>query len=146
VPEREVIQNRNLGQFKVRAEKAYFHNEPDENTRRNAYLLPSGEATINAWEERNNFIYTEFTNSRGQTSKGWLRKSDLMTLEEWEQSRAVEESNVTTRLDEARALLRRNKTEDAVAIYKPLADAGVPEACTNTATWPCRINTSTWLR
>jgi serine/threonine-protein kinase len=128
VPEREVIQNRNLGQFKVRAEKAYFHNEPDENTRRNAYLLPSGEATINAWEERNNFFYTEFTNSRGQTSKGWLRKSDLMTLDEWEQSRAVEESNVTTRLEEARALLRRNETNAAVSIYKPLAEAGVPEA------------------
>jgi serine/threonine-protein kinase len=127
-PQKEVMQNRNLGQFKVRAEKAHFHNEPDENTRRNAYLLPSGEATINAWEERNNFYYTEFTNSRGQTSKGWLRKSDLMTLPEWEQNRALEESTTNTRLEAARALLRRNKTEDAVAIYKPLAEAGVPEA------------------
>jgi outer membrane PBP1 activator LpoA protein len=51
-----------------------------------------------------------------------------MTLPEWEQNRALEESTTNTRLEAARALLRRNKTEDAVAIYKPLAEAGVPEA------------------
>ena len=123
-PVKEVIQNRNIGQFKVQAGKAFFHNDPDGATRRNAYLIPSDEAVINGWDERNNFIYTEFTNSRGQTSKGWLRKEDLLTYDEWKRSQA----SVGEQLEEARHLVRQNNTDGAVAIYKRLAAAEVPEA------------------
>lgn len=127
-PKKEVIQNRNIGSFKVRAAKAFFHNEAEESTRRSAYLIPSADAIINGWDERNNFIYSEFTNSRGQTSKGWLRKDDLMTLDEWERSQITDAATVKARLEEARSLLKQNETEKAVAIYKTLAAADVPEA------------------
>ncbi len=128
LPQKEVIQNRNLGQFKVASEKAYFHNEPDEATRRNAYLLATGDATIMAWDERGAFVYTEFTNSRGQTSKGWLRKPDLITLSEWEQQHALANADVTTRLNEARRLADQSQMDDAASIYKTLSAEEVPEA------------------
>jgi serine/threonine protein kinase len=127
-PQKPVIQNRNLGQFKVEAEKAYFHNEPDEATRRNAYLLASGDATITAWDEQNAFIYTEFTNSRGQTSKGWLRKNDLLPLAEWERQHALDNADAATRLEEARRLVKEQKIEEAASIYKALVAEQVPEA------------------
>ncbi len=65
-----------LQQYSV-ISRAYFHNEPNEGSRRDAYMIPSNEV-ITALEDRNGFIYVEFTNPRGQTSKGWLKKSDLV--------------------------------------------------------------------
>ena len=62
--------------------KAYFYNTPDESTRRNAFVVPSNNAIINALDEQNNFIYVVFTNQLGQSSKGWLRKKDLQPLNE----------------------------------------------------------------
>src|SRR5215204_5052561 len=42
------VQNRNvIAQYKVGADRVYFYNEPNETTRRNAYLVNSEEATIN---------------------------------------------------------------------------------------------------
>lgn len=62
--------------------KAYFYNTPDESTRRNAFVVPSNNAIINALDEQNDFIYVVFTNQLGQSSKGWLRKKDLQPLNE----------------------------------------------------------------
>ncbi len=127
VPQRSVI-----GQYKVEAEKAFFHNEADANTKRNAYLIPTESALINALEDKNDFIYTEFTNTRGQTSKGWLRKQDLITLSEWTRrentpkTSSVEEVN--RQLQNAKDLMNDNNTEEALIIYKPLSDQQVPEA------------------
>jgi eukaryotic-like serine/threonine-protein kinase len=125
VPKRQII-----GQYKVAADKAYFHNEPDEATRRNAYLVPTEEVTIDAWDERNNFIYTEFTNSRGQRSKGWLRKQDLITLEDWRRNGGgkVSAEEAGRQLANAKDLLNNNNLEGALAIYRPLSQQGVPEA------------------
>lgn len=66
------------GQYKI-ISKAYFHNQPDENTRRNAFVnhWNNSYATINALDEENGFVYVVFKNNLGQTSKGWLRKKDL---------------------------------------------------------------------
>lgn len=55
--------------------KVYFHNSPDPSTRRNAYFSTYEEVYVS--EVRNGFGYVEFTNDRGQTSKGWVRMSDL---------------------------------------------------------------------
>jgi hypothetical protein len=70
------------GRYKILG-KAYFHNEPDENTRRNAFVLHwnNSYATLEALDERNGFIYVVFRNHQNQTSKGWLRKKDLRALE-----------------------------------------------------------------
>jgi serine/threonine-protein kinase len=125
-----------IGQFKVLAARAYFHNEPDEASRRSAYMVPSTDV-INGYEERNGFLYTEFTNSRGQTSKGWLKRSDLMTLAEWEeeQKKIIDTTPVPlTRIEindllqQAKALMDSRNTYDALTIYKRLLPQEVPEA------------------
>lgn len=128
LPEKEVIQNHNIGQFKVQTDKAYFHNEPDAATRRNAYLIPSDAAVINGWDERNDFIYTEFTNERGQLSKGWLRKDDLVTLDQWERSRPTDTAELAAGLAHARILVRQDNTEAAAVVYRGLIKAEIPEA------------------
>jgi serine/threonine-protein kinase len=121
-----------IGQFKVAAERAYFHNEPNESTRRSsAYLIPS-EEVIEALDEKNGFLYVEFTNSKGQMSKGWVRREDLMTLDEWNR-RAVEPQQMTkiemnSQLQNARALVESGNTEEALPIYKTLSEYEMPEA------------------
>lgn len=69
-----------LGQYKVRS-KAYFHNEPDESTRRNAFIIHWNNATLTPLEDKDGFVYIVFTNHLGQTSRGWLRKKDLNRVE-----------------------------------------------------------------
>jgi len=125
---------RSIGQYKVLAARAYFHNEPDGATRRTAYLIPSNDV-VTATDEQNGFIYTEFTNSKGQTSKGWVRKADLISLEEWTQKAQTAEvqqrpaaDDIAAQLDEARALLQNNDIKEALYIYSFLSDQEVPEA------------------
>lgn len=69
-----------LGRYKVRS-KAYFHNQPDESTRRSAFIIHWNNATLTPLEDKDGFIYIIFTNHLGQTSKGWLRKKDLNRVE-----------------------------------------------------------------
>jgi serine/threonine-protein kinase len=65
--------------YKVRS-KAYFHNEPDESTRRNAFIIHWNNAILSPSEEKDGFIYLVFTNHLGQVSKGWLSKRDLIEV------------------------------------------------------------------
>ncbi len=120
-PPADVIQNNNLGQFKVQADKAYFHSAPEDATRRNAYLLHSSEALIDGWDERNNFIYTEYTNSRGQVTKGWLKRDDLMPAAEWDAQKQAAQAALPQRLQQARDYIANDRVTDAVAILAPLA-------------------------
>ncbi|MDB5207349.1 MAG: protein kinase [Flavisolibacter sp.] len=119
-----------IAQYRVLSAKANFYNEPDEATRRSAFI-PTDEM-VTAYEEKNGFIYTEFTNSRGQTSKGWLRKQDLVTPEEWEQKRTVNakptEADIRGQLSEAAGYLQNNQVEDALRIYNFLTGFNVPDA------------------
>ncbi|HYH16544.1 MAG TPA: serine/threonine-protein kinase [Flavisolibacter sp.] len=123
-----------IGQYKVSAPRAYFHNEPDPDTRRNAYMVPSNDV-VSVLESKNGFLYTEFTNNRGQTSKGWLREQDLITLAEWEQRKQNEESmarlteaDVKTQLTEARNFIENRQIQEALHIYNFLSQQEVPEA------------------
>lgn len=124
-----------LNEYKVTASRTYFHNEPDAATRRNAFLSKGDPVT--AYDDLNGFIYTEFTNSRGQTSKGWLRKDQLMTAEEWleqqqqEQDRPPTGEETKTQLTMAAGYVRTNQLEEALAIYNFLASFDVPEALYN---------------
>jgi hypothetical protein len=70
------------GRYKI-AGKAYFHDEPDETTRRDAFVIHwnNSYATLEALDETTNFIYVEFRNHKKQVSKGWLRKKDLIPLD-----------------------------------------------------------------
>lgn len=76
----EKLENKkqNTSSYKV-ISKAYFYNEPDANTQREAYIIHwnNSYAKIEALEERNGFIYVVFKNHLNQVSKGWLRKRDL---------------------------------------------------------------------
>lgn len=69
-----------FGKYKVLS-KAYFHNEPDESTRRKAFIIHWNNAVLTPLDEKNGFVYIVFTNHLGQTSKGWLRISDLRRIE-----------------------------------------------------------------
>ena len=70
------------GLYKI-ISKAYFHNEPDEATRRNAFVVHwnNSYAKLKALDEKNGFIYVVFHNHLNQTSKGWLRKKDLEPID-----------------------------------------------------------------
>jgi eukaryotic-like serine/threonine-protein kinase len=65
--------------YKVRS-KAYLYNQPDERTRRTAFIVHWNNAVLHPLKEEKDFIYIVFTNDEGQTSKGWLRKKDLIKL------------------------------------------------------------------
>jgi hypothetical protein len=73
----------NKGLYKI-ISVAYFHNQPDERTRRNAFVnhWNNSYATLKALDEKNGFIYVVFRNNKNQTSKGWLRKIDLRPAEQ----------------------------------------------------------------
>ncbi|HZH94681.1 MAG TPA: hypothetical protein VEY06_02305, partial [Flavisolibacter sp.] len=62
--------------------RAYFHNEPDESTRRNAFIVHWNKAILSPLNVENDFVYIVFTNHLGQTSKGWLRLQDLVKVED----------------------------------------------------------------
>ena len=119
-------------QYKVLVARAFFYDKPDITTRRSAYMVPSNDI-ITAFNEKNGFIYTEFTNSRSQTSKGWLIKSDLLTLDQWnarnlDTNISASDGAVTSQLAEARKLLNEQETQQALYIYSNLIEQKVPEA------------------
>jgi len=123
-----------IGQYKVLASRAYFHNTAEKETRRVSYLIPSNDV-ITALEEKNGFVYTEFTNNRNQTSKGWVRKQDLISLENWAKRRnenkneaKLNPADVSLQLQDARTLMQSNDLQEALYIYNYLADQQVPEA------------------
>jgi uncharacterized membrane protein YvbJ len=56
--------------------RVYFHNAPDEATKRKAYL--STQETVYVQNIQNGFGYIEFTNSNGQSSLGWVEMKYLI--------------------------------------------------------------------
>ncbi len=68
------------GKYKVKS-KAYFHNKPVENTRRKAFIIYWNNAVLTPSNEQDGFVYITFTNHLGQTSKGWLLKSNLTKVD-----------------------------------------------------------------
>jgi eukaryotic-like serine/threonine-protein kinase len=120
-----------LGKYKVSAARAYFYSEPDRSTKREAYLIPSEDIVV-ASKEQGEFIYTVFTNSRGQTSKGWILKKDLKRVEGTNKNTQdqirMSEAQISSQLAQARKLQSKNNTEEAIAIYKSLIPLNVPEA------------------
>ncbi len=122
------------GLYKVLVPKAYFHNTPDENTKRVAYMIKS-EDTVTALKETGEFIYTEFYNARGQLSKGWLRKKDLFSLNSFSNSSNfsppvtnITNSAIENELERAAVLAAGEQYPEALLIYSKLAKKGVPEA------------------
>ena len=69
-------QTKDVYNYYLVVSQTYFHNAPDESTKRSAYLIQGQLVFIEKTE--NGFGYTEYINTRGQTTKGWLKMSDLM--------------------------------------------------------------------
>ena len=55
--------------------KAYFHQKPNQNSRKDTYLLYGAKIFIS--DETRYFVFTTFTNTDGVTSKGWVLKTDI---------------------------------------------------------------------
>ena len=68
-------QKYNVGKYKANKERVYFYNKPDENTIRSAYIELN--EIVNIIKIENDFGYVEFTNTRGETSVGWLNLKEL---------------------------------------------------------------------
>lgn len=120
-----------IGDFRVKADRTYFYNEPDEATRRNAFLMK--DALLTATDDKNGFVYTKFTNARGQVSVGWIKKNDLITTAEWQQQQASKPAvpsaeDIADRLSSAAVFVQNNQTAEAIAIYNSLLPLNVPEA------------------
>lgn len=133
-PVSQPVKRTSIGQYKVRSSRAYFHNAPDKATRRSAYMVPSNDV-VSALDEKNGFIYIEFTNNKGQVSKGWVQKSDLITLEDWakrdtskQRVARLRQDDVTAQLKVADSLLANSQIQEALYIYSYLANQGVAEA------------------
>lgn len=61
--------------FMVISDRAYFYNEPNEETRRRGYLVQGNQAV--GLKVENGFVYIDFTNAANQNSKGWIRINDI---------------------------------------------------------------------
>ena len=115
--------------YKVLAAKTYFHDSPNPSTRRPAFVL-SGSSIVGK-DEQNGFVYTEYTNNKGQQSKGWLSKQDLVTDEVWQviqNNQREKEQRIKNQLEEASNYLARNMVIEAVTIYASLSAEEIPEA------------------
>jgi eukaryotic-like serine/threonine-protein kinase len=66
--------------YTVAGPQVYFHNKPDERTRRNAFINRWNKAVLKPLDEENGFVYIVYTNKWGQTSKGWMLKKQLTPL------------------------------------------------------------------
>lgn len=120
-----------IGNYVVNEQAAYFHNEADAATRRNAWVQRGDEIT--AYDDRNGFVYTEFT-KRGRTTKGWLRKEDLVTAAQWDQQQRDSaaarptEAQVRSQLSQADEYQRNSQFTEALTIYNFLLPFNVPDA------------------
>ena len=61
--------------------KAYFYRQPDINTRRNLYLNKPNQTRLSPIEEKNGFVFVIYSNTKGETTRGWLNKKDLEVVE-----------------------------------------------------------------
>jgi hypothetical protein len=61
--------------FTVINDRAYFHDYPSNEMRRNAYLIKGENG--NVIESRNGFVYIIFKNTKNQITKGWININDV---------------------------------------------------------------------
>ena len=73
IPEPGTSENALKVQYTV-TDTTFFHDQPDESTRRKSYLDPLNKNILNPIQDRNGFIYIVYTNHFGRTSKGWINK------------------------------------------------------------------------
>ncbi len=77
----EPTPNGSAKRYTLASKYAYFHNEPDQSTRRAANINIWNNAKLTPLKEQNGFIYVVYVNEQGQTSRGWLLKRNLKPIE-----------------------------------------------------------------
>ncbi len=70
---------RKTNKYRVKR-SAFFYEQPDKDTRNSYYV--SGNVTLTALQEQNDFVYVQITDGRGKTTKTWLSKEDLSQVYE----------------------------------------------------------------
>ncbi len=80
-PETNALAGKETISYTVTVRQVYFHNEPDESTRRNAFINRWNKAVLKPLDEKNGFVYIVYTNQWGQTSKGWMLKKHLTPID-----------------------------------------------------------------
>lgn len=68
-----------FARYKVQG-KAHFYTEPNESTKRPAFITHWNNAVLKPLDEQDGYVYVIFTNFRGETSRGWLAKADLIKV------------------------------------------------------------------
>jgi curved DNA-binding protein CbpA len=62
-------------QYTVTSEKAFFYNMPHHSSKTNAYMVYGEKFT--SQKSAIGFLYTVFTNAKGQKTEGWIRTWDV---------------------------------------------------------------------
>lgn len=68
------------GKYYVNVSRAYLYDQPDLRTKGYFYMVPSNNSILFSMDEKNGFIYVEFTSSQGLESRGWVKSSDLVKI------------------------------------------------------------------
>lgn len=124
-------QRKAIGEYKINSARAYHYQNPDIKTKTNFYTAKG--AAAKAFEDKNGFLFSEITDLKGKKSEAWLRKQDLVPLDEWVRQNVSNISDPAKReiagqLQNARNFLSSGKTVEALIIYNSLAKQDVPEA------------------
>jgi hypothetical protein len=80
-PESNASSGKKTVSYTVKGPQVYFHNQPDESTRRNAFINRWNKAVLKPLDEKNGFVYIVYTNQWGQTSRGWMLKKYLTPID-----------------------------------------------------------------
>ncbi len=67
--------------YKVKL-KAYFYSKPDDVSRRTDFLFFFSSIPLSALDEKNGFIQVSFKTTRGKRYEGWLKKDDLVNVDQ----------------------------------------------------------------
>jgi hypothetical protein len=59
---------------------AFFHNRPDESTRRKTFIDPLKRVVLKPTDNKNGFFYIVYTNQFKRTSTGWINQKVLRPL------------------------------------------------------------------
>lgn len=119
-----------IGEYKIIAQRAYFYNGANENTKTNSFAA-RGNESVKAFIEKNGFLYSEIADQKGTILKGWLRKQDVIKSDEWakrNKGSQLDKARTNEQLQNAGQFLNSGKTVEALIIYSSLAKQEVPEA------------------
>ncbi|MDB5011818.1 MAG: hypothetical protein JWQ25_20 [Daejeonella sp.] len=68
------------GKYYVNVPRAYLYDQPDMKTKGYFYMVPSNNSILFSLDEKNGFIFVEFTSSQGLDLRGWIKTSDLVKI------------------------------------------------------------------